>query len=70
LILIVTEPQPLKSTAGSPPKVMKRKPSAPSIPTSDIAVSRPVASKPQPGQGMIPPPPAPSKIEVIFIFIC
>ncbi|GAB0086179.1 Transient-receptor-potential-like protein [Sergentomyia squamirostris] len=35
-------------------KVIKRK-----APTAgDIAVSRPVASKPSPGQGMIPPPPS------------
>lgn len=50
---------PLKQGPGSPVKVIKRKAPAP-VPgpsSNEIAVSRPVASKPQPGQGMIPPPP-------------
>lgn len=55
------DPSPLVSGVNSPPKVIKRKsaaPPAPDAPTGDISVSRPVASKPQPGQGMIPPPPS------------
>lgn len=54
------DPSPLVSGVNSPPKVVKRKapaPSNPDTPAGDITVSRPVASKPQPGQGMIPPPP-------------
>lgn len=53
------EPAPLKSsTSGSAaPKVVKRKAPAP---VDDIAISRPVAPKPQTGQGLIPPPPPPT----------
>uniref|UniRef100_A0A2M4A8I3 Putative transient-receptor-potential-like protein n=1 Tax=Anopheles triannulatus TaxID=58253 RepID=A0A2M4A8I3_9DIPT len=56
------DPDPLVSGVNSPPKVIKRKAPAPvaSITTAspeDISVARPVAVKPQPGQGMLPPPP-------------
>ncbi|XP_052861869.1 transient-receptor-potential-like protein [Anopheles cruzii] len=54
------DPQPLVSGVNSPPKVIKRKAPAPSASGAgdDIAVARPVAAKPQPGQGMLPPPPS------------
>ncbi|KFB51162.1 calmodulin-binding protein trpl [Anopheles sinensis] len=54
------DPEPLVSGVNSPPKVIKRKAPAPERPTGpdDIAVARPVAAKPQPGQGMLPPPPS------------
>lgn len=50
---------PLKQGPGSPVRVVKRKAPIPGAGqnSSEIAVSRPVAPKPQPGQGMIPPPP-------------
>lgn len=51
-----------------PPQVMKRKQSLGTVPSTEIAVSRPVGSKPQPGQGMIPPPPASIKTEVLIYF--
>uniref|UniRef100_A0A182K248 Transient receptor ion channel domain-containing protein n=1 Tax=Anopheles christyi TaxID=43041 RepID=A0A182K248_9DIPT len=54
------DPDPLVSGVNSPPKVVKRKAPAP-VPSStgdDIAVARPVVVKPQPGQGMLPPPPS------------
>uniref|UniRef100_A0ABK8G6C4 Transient receptor ion channel domain-containing protein n=1 Tax=Anopheles gambiae TaxID=7165 RepID=A0ABK8G6C4_ANOGA len=55
------DPDPLVSGVNSPPKVIKRKAPAP-VPAAstgeDIAVARPVAVKPQPGQGMLPPPPS------------
>ncbi|XP_053684232.1 transient-receptor-potential-like protein [Sabethes cyaneus] len=56
---------PKSTETKSPPQVVKRKAPSPGAPSSevqpasaDIAVSRPVASKPQPGQGMLPPPPS------------
>ncbi|XP_055601082.1 transient-receptor-potential-like protein [Uranotaenia lowii] len=56
------DPSPLVSGVNSPPKIVKRKAPAPGAPSdataADISVSRPVASKPQPGQGMLPPPPS------------
>uniref|UniRef100_A0A182JLW8 Transient receptor ion channel domain-containing protein n=1 Tax=Anopheles atroparvus TaxID=41427 RepID=A0A182JLW8_ANOAO len=54
------DPDPLVSGVNSPPKVVKRKAPAPERPPAgdDIAVARPVAVKPQPGQGMLPPPPS------------
>ncbi|XP_065082989.1 transient-receptor-potential-like protein [Ochlerotatus camptorhynchus] len=56
------DPSPLVAGVNSPPKVIKRKSPAPSTPDAsqagDITVSRPVAAKPQPGQGMLPPPPS------------
>ncbi|XP_055629755.1 transient-receptor-potential-like protein [Toxorhynchites rutilus septentrionalis] len=60
----VTDQVPPGSEVTSPPKVIKRKPAAPITPTDnstssgEIAVSRPVVSKPQLGQGMLPPPPS------------
>lgn len=58
------DPVPLVSDHKSSVKVIKRKQSIPSTSTtSDIAVQRPTAIKPQPGQGMIPPPPD-NKIEI------
>lgn len=49
----------MKSTsANSAPKVVKRKAPNPSGDVADISISRPIASKPQNGQGLIPPPPA------------
>uniref|UniRef100_A0A182YA85 Transient receptor ion channel domain-containing protein n=1 Tax=Anopheles stephensi TaxID=30069 RepID=A0A182YA85_ANOST len=55
------DPEPLVSGVNSPPKVVKRKAPAP-VPAAsageDISVARPVAVKPQPGQGMLPPPPS------------
>lgn len=50
---------PLKQSAGSPVKVIKRKAPAP-LPCQDISLSRPTAPKIQ-SQGMIPPPPEVSK---------
>lgn len=56
------DPAPLVAGVNSPPKVIKRKAPTPSAPdgsqAGDISVSRPVAAKPQPGQGMLPPPPS------------
>lgn len=53
--VIKIDASPMKSRATtSPPKVVKRKAPAPA--TAEIA--RPVSAKPQPGQGMIPPPPS------------
>lgn len=56
------DPSPLVAGVNSPPKVIKRKAPTPSAPdgsqAGDISVSRPVAAKPQPGQGMLPPPPS------------
>uniref|UniRef100_A0A182NPI7 Transient receptor ion channel domain-containing protein n=1 Tax=Anopheles dirus TaxID=7168 RepID=A0A182NPI7_9DIPT len=59
------DPEPLVSGVNSPPKVIKRKAPAPVAASTtttgtaeDIAVARPVAAKPQPGQGMLPPPPS------------
>uniref|UniRef100_A0A182RLY7 ANK_REP_REGION domain-containing protein n=1 Tax=Anopheles funestus TaxID=62324 RepID=A0A182RLY7_ANOFN len=63
------DPEPLVSGVNSPPKVVKRKAPAP-VPTStgdDIAVARPVAVKPQPGQGMLPPPPSKDDAAVTII---
>lgn len=59
-IVHADDPSPLVSGVNSPPKVIKRKTAAPATPepSGDISLSRPVASKPQPGQGMIPPPPS------------
>lgn len=69
LCVCVTEPMPLTSSAAnSAPKVVKRKaPSNPATgsPEMDIAISRPVASKPVSGQGMIPPPPHATPAETL-----
>ncbi|XP_055538332.1 transient-receptor-potential-like protein [Wyeomyia smithii] len=61
------QPKSTKNPVRSPPQVIKRKapspvPSEASPTNADISVSRSVANKPQPGQGMLPPPPSNSII--------
>ncbi|XP_062564885.1 transient-receptor-potential-like protein [Armigeres subalbatus] len=58
-VVHANDPAPLVAGVNSPPKVIKRKAPTPSAPEAgDIAVSRPIAAKPQSGQGMLPPPPS------------